>query len=369
MLIVKQFAPRMQNDSQSKAILLMNLGSPDSFENKDVKKYLTEFLMDERVIDISQPFRSLLVKGIIVPFRTSGSAAKYKTIWTKDGSPLVHLTATLTKAVSATTDIPAAFCMRYGSPTAKDTLEELQATFPDLDELIVLPLYPHYAMSSYETAVEDVKDAFSKKNYSFSLKIVPPFYNHPAYINALAQSMAPYLQAEYDLMLFSYHGIPERHVKKTDPNKNHCLEQKDCCNVDSPAHHFCYRHQVFETTKLTAQHLRLPKDKYSVSFQSRLGRDKWLQPATAELLKELPAKGIKKLVIACPAFVSDCLETLEEIEMEGREIFMEAGGESYTLIPCLNTLPVWVEAVGTIIKDMDKRDFDVKSKAAKELIS
>ncbi len=354
----------MPKEDVSKAILFMNLGSPDSFQPRDVKKYLTEFLLDERVIDISQPFRSLLVQGIIVPFRTKNSAAKYETIWTKNGSPLVHTTSLLTEAVEKLTNIPAEFCMRYGQPTAKNKLDELQATFPQLDELIVFPLYPHYAMSSYETAVEDVKAAYKQKDYSFSLNIVPAFYNHPAYIHAMVDSFKPFVVKSFDHLLFSYHGIPERHVKKTDPTKQHCLQNKDCCSTDSVAHAFCYRHQVFETTELIAKQLGLPKNKYSVSFQSRLGRDKWLLPNTADLLKELPGKGIKNLVIACPAFVSDCLETLEEIEMEGRETFMEAGGESYTVIPCMNTNQSWVEAIAAIVKETGKNKKQVVNKKA-----
>lgn len=354
----------MSKDDVSRAILLMNLGSPDSFQPKDVKKYLTEFLLDERVIDIAQPFRSLLVQGIIVPFRTKNSAAKYETIWTKDGSPLVHITALVTKAVEKLTNIPTEFCMRYGQPTALDKLNELQARYPQLDELIVFPLYPHYAMSSYETAVEDIKVAYKTKNYSFTLNIVPVFYNNPAYINAMVESFKPFLNKPFDHLLFSYHGIPERHVKKTDPTKHHCLQTNDCCSVGSSAHAFCYRHQVLETMELVAKQLGLPKNKYSVSFQSRLGRDKWLLPNTAELLKELPGKGIKNLVIACPAFVSDCLETLEEIEMEGRETFMEAGGESYTVIPCMNTNEKWIGAIATIVKESELNKAQVIGKKA-----
>lgn len=353
----------MPKDIVSKAILFMNLGSPDSFQTKDVKKYLTEFLLDERVIDISQPFRSMLVQGIIVPFRAKNSAAKYETIWTKNGSPLVHITSLLTEAVEKLTNIPSEFCMRYGQPTAVDKLNELQATFPQLDQLIVFPLYPHYAMSSYETAVEDVKAAFKLKNYSFTLNIVQAFYNNPAYINAMAESFRPFMGKPFDQLLFSYHGIPERHVKKTDPTKQHCLQTKDCCSVDSVAHAFCYRHQVFETTELVAKQLGLPKNKYSVSFQSRLG-PKWLLPNTADVLKELPAKGIKNLVIACPAFVSDCLETLEEIEMEGRETFMKAGGESYTVIPCMNTNQTWIEAIATIVKETALNKKEIVGKKA-----
>jgi len=214
-----------------------------------------------------------------------------------------------------------------------------------------VPLYPHYAMSSYETAVEYAKEAHKKGRYSFKLTIVPPFYDNQLYLDALADSMKPYLQQPYDHFLFSYHGIPERHVRKTDVTGNHCLKVNNCCEVSSEAHKFCYRHQCLDTTKKIAAMLQIPKEKYSYSFQSRLGRDPWLLPFTVKRLEEFPAEGVKKLVIACPAFVSDCLETLEEIAMQGRETFMQAGGESFTLIPCMNVHPMWVKAIAGWVRE------------------
>jgi ferrochelatase len=345
------FAPIMLNTSQSakRAVLLMNLGSPDSTEVKDVRRYLNEFLMDSRVIDIPLLPRTLLVRGLIVPFRAPKSAEAYKTIWTKEGSPLVVLTKQLQHALQQKIEEPVAIAMRYGSLTPKEAYDALLQQYPGLDEVILVPLYPHYAMSSYETAVAYAMKQYVNKGYSFKLTVIKPFYNAPDYINALAANMLPWLAKEYDHILFSYHGIPERHIRKSDTTGCHCLQVANCCGTESVAHATCYRHQVFTTTRLVTEKLNIPKNKYSISFQSRLGKG-WLQPFTDIRLEEMPKEGIKKLLVICPAFVSDCLETLEEIEERGKESFMNAGGESYTMIPCLNTHPLWVEALVNLIR-------------------
>lgn len=334
-----------------RGIILMNLGSPDSTEVKDVKKYLMEFLMDERVIDYPYIFRLLLVGGIIVPFRAPKSAEAYKSVWTKDGSPLVVLTKQLQKALQPEVEEPVEIAMRYGNPTMEHAYEQLMQRVPGLEEVIAIPLYPHYAMSSYETAVEHARFVHKKKKYSFSLSFIKPFYNEPDYINALKESIQPYLQQEYDQVLFSYHGLPQRHMTKADPTHKHCLKVANCCDVASPAHATCYRHQCWTTTQLIVNDLHIPAGKVGFSFQSRLGSEEWLKPYTALRLEELPKEGVKKLVILCPAFVSDCLETLEEIAIEGKEAFLKAGGESFTVIPCLNVHPLWVKSLSTWIKD------------------
>ncbi|HEV8084178.1 MAG TPA: ferrochelatase [Chitinophagaceae bacterium] len=338
------------NNALRKGVLLMNLGSPDSTDVADVKKYLDQFLMDERVIDKSWLFRALLVKGIIVPFRAPKSAEAYKTIWTKEGSPLVVFTRQLQAALQNKIEEPVEIAMRYGNPSPEAAFEELLKREPGLEEVIALPLYPHYAMSSYETAVEYTKEIYLKKKYPFKLNFVDPFYNEPHYIDALTEVFRPYIQSEYNHLLFSYHGIPGRHIHKSDITGSHCLQVENCCEVASPAHAHCYRHQVFTTTRLVTERLNIPKEKYSVSFQSRLGKG-WLTPFTDIRLAEMPAEGIKKLLIVCPAFVSDCLETLEEIKIRGKEIFMEAGGESFEMIPCLNTNSLWVEAIEGYVSD------------------
>lgn len=327
-----------------RALLLMNLGSPDSTSVKDVRRYLDEFLMDGRVIDSPYLLRALLVKGIIVPFRAPKSAEAYCSIWTDEGPPLIVLTKQLQEAVQYQITEPVAIAMRYGNPSPKQAYEQLLKEHPDVEEVVLLPLYPHYAMSSYETAVEYAKEQHQKGNYPFKLSIIQPFYDDADYIDALAQSIQPYTEQVYDHILFSYHGVPQRHIRKSDTTGCHCLQVNNCCETASPAHATCYRHQLVVTTRLVAEKLGIPKEKYSISFQSRLGKG-WLEPFTDKRLEEMPGEGIKKLLVACPAFISDCLETIEEIGVEGKETFMHAGGESFTLIPCLNTHPAWVRTI------------------------
>lgn len=341
----------MMKQNTKRAIILMNLGSPDSTSVSDVRKYLNEFLMDERVIDSPYLVRTMLVKGIITPFRAPKSAEAYGSIWTKDGSPLVHITRMLQAEVSKQTSDPVVIAMRYGRPDMKWAYEEVLRLQPDTEEVVLLPLYPHYAMSSYETAVEHARAIHAKNKYGFGIMFVPPFYNHPTYIQALAESMAPYLKDSSAHLLFSYHSIPERHIHKSDPTGSHCLKSENCCSVSSEAHKYCYRHQCYETTRLVVAALGLKQGSYSVAFQSKLGRSEWLKPATTARMEQLPGEGIKNLVVVCPSFVSDCLETLEEIAIRERENFMNAGGEAYEYIPCMNIQQPWVNAVMTLLND------------------
>jgi ferrochelatase len=334
-----------------RGVILMNLGSPDSTEVNDVKRYLHEFLMDERVIDYPYLLRLLLVKGMIVPLRAPKSAEAYKSIWTDEGSPLIVFTKELQKNLQPQLEYPVEIAMRYGNPTPEAAYEALQKKIPGLDEVILMPLYPHYAMSSYETAVEFMKAAHQKNKYSFRLTTIKPYYNNEDYILALTESIRPFLSQNYDKILFSYHGVPERHILKGDITGKHCLKAENCCQLESPAHQYCYRHQCIRTTELVTETLQIPKEKFELSFQSRLGRDKWLAPYTAQRLSELPKGGIKALLVVCPAFVSDCLETLEEIAEEGREAFLHAGGHSFTMIPCLNIHPLWIKAIAKWIRE------------------
>lgn len=327
-----------------RAILLMNLGSPDSTSTRDVHTYLMEFLMDKRVIDYPWLFRKLLVGGIIVPFRAAKSAEAYETIWTEEGSPLIGITRRQQSALQKLVEGPVEIAMRYGNPTVETAFDRLLSRMPQLEEVIAIPLYPHYAMASYETAVERTREAHRKGRYSFKLNFIRPFYNDPGYLNALSEHIRPYLQKDYDHLLFSYHGVPARHIRKSDPTGKHCLLTADCCDTASPAHATCYRHQCFVTTKEVVRRLDIPQGKYSNSFQSRLGKG-WLEPFTDIRLQQMPAEGIRRLLILCPAFVSDCLETLEEIAIRGKETFLNAGGEEYTMIPCLNDDPLWVQTM------------------------
>lgn len=337
-----------------RGIILMNLGSPDSTSVPDLKKYLTQFLMDEKVIDKPWLIRTLLVRGLIVPFRSPKSAEAYRKIWWKEGSPLIVLTEQLKVALSQKLPYPMAISMRYGNPYPKAAYDALLQQDPDLEEVVLVPLYPHYAMSSFETAVDYMKKAHKKLGYRFKIKVVAPFYNHPAYIKALSESIRPYLDQDFDQLLFSYHGIPERHVRKTDPTGNHCLQSGDCCMTQSLAHKTCYRHQVTMTSLLVTEQLGLPEDKWQQSYQSRLGRDPWLQPNTQVRLPLLPGEGIKKLLVVSPSFVSDCLETLEELGIRGKEDYLQSGGKQYQFIPCMNTQPLWVDALAQIIQEVSE---------------
>ena len=333
-----------------RAILLMNLGSPDSTSTRDVHTYLMEFLMDKRVIDYPWLFRKMLVGGLIVPFRAKKSAEAYETIWTKEGSPLIVLTRQLQAALQQLVSFPVEIAMRYGNPTMDEAYQRLLSRMPQVEEVIAIPLYPHYAMASYETAVEYAQEIHRKKKYSFRLNFIKPFYNESHYLHALAEHIRPYLQQDYDHILFSYHGVPGRHIHKSDPTGTHCLQSASCCDTASPAHATCYRHQCFTTTREIVRLLGIPGGKYSNSFQSRLGKG-WLEPFTDIRLEEMPKEGIKKLLILCPAFVSDCLETLEEIAIRGKESFLAAGGEEYTMIPCLNVDSRWVETLAGWVND------------------
>ena len=305
---------------------MINLGSPDSTSIKDVRKYLDEFLMDERVIGKSYWFRWFLVKVIILNTRPRKSAKAYKKIWWKEGSPLIVLSKRLFDKVTKLVKFPVALAMRYGSISIFKGLKELDDK--GVKNITVLPLYPHYAMSSYETVVEKVKDEVKTNFPHLKIKTVEPFYNDKKYIDLLCKKIKSTIsKIEYDHILFSYHGIPISHLKISDPTNSHCYKVKDCCNIHSNAHKFCYKHQVLETTELVIKKLKIDKNKYSNAFQSRLPNEAWLKPYTDDELVRLAKEGKKKLVIVTPAFVTDCLETLEEIAMEGKEEFLEAGND------------------------------------------
>ena len=323
---------------------MINLGSPDSTSIKDVRKYLDEFLMDERVIGKSYWFRWFLVKVIILNTRPRKSAKAYKKIWWKEGSPLIVLSKRLFDKVTKLVKFPVALAMRYGSISIFKGLKELDDK--GVKNITVLPLYPHYAMSSYETVVEKVKDEVKTNFPHLKIKTVEPFYNDKKYIDLLCKKIKSTIsKIEYDHILFSYHGIPISHLKISVPTNSHCYKVKDCCNNHSDAHKFCYKHQVLETTELVIKKLKIDKNKYSNAFQSRLPNEAWLKPYTDDELVRLAKEGKKKLVIVTPAFVTDCLETLEEIAMEGKEEFLEAGGESYHYVPCLNDDDDWAKLI------------------------
>lgn len=334
-----------------RGFLLMNTGSPDSPEVKDVKSYLGQFLMDPYVIDLPYPLRAILVYGIILNTRPKKSAEAYKSIWTDNGSPLIYYCEMLTKSLKLSHDEPIELAMAYGNPSLPNAIDKLIEA--DVEEICLLPLFPQYAMATVGSCIGWLKKILNQKKFSGIVRMAPPYHNHDSYVEPIADR----IKDANEHILFSYHGIPERHLRKADPTQKHCMKVNDCCNVkNTGAHAVCYRQQCLETTKLIVEKAGLHEDNYSVSFQSRLGANKfneWLKPYTDKTLKEMPKKGIKNLAVLCPAFFCDCLETLEEIEEEGKEIFMDAGGESYRMIPCLNDSSEGIKCLETVIKNAD----------------
>lgn len=335
---------------ETTAVLLVNLGSPASPQVRDVRVYLREFLMDERVLDAPYPLRWLIVHGFILPFRPQKSARAYRSIWGAEGSPLVVISQKVQAALQIRVNIPVALAMRYGQPSIHGAVQALAGR--GIQKIILLPMYPQYAMSTYETVQVAVQSALKKLPHPPQLVTLAPFYRHPQYLAALTASVQPY-RNQFDYLLMSYHGIPERHLRKTDPTRAHCLHSAACCTTASAAHAFCYRHQVLETSHGLANGLGLAPENWGISFQSRLGRDAWLQPYTEPTLATLARRGVKRLGVVCPAFTVDCLETLEEIGERGREVFLHAGGQQFTLIPCLNDHPYWVAVLADWVEALN----------------
>jgi ferrochelatase len=332
----------------NKGVLLVNLGSPDSPCVADVRRYLREFLMDRRVLDVNWVARFCIVHFAILPFRPKQSADAYRKIWTPAGSPLVAISRKVqAKLQQRVVSVPIELAMRYQNPSIPQAVCNLAQK--GVDEVLLIPLFPHYAMSSFETAVERVKEVAAALAPRMRIQVQPPFFDEPDYIAALVGRAQEFLKQDYDHLLFSFHGLPERHLRKADPTGRHCLATENCCATASPAHATCYRAQCFKTVAAFVKQTGMPEGTYSIAFQSRLGRDPWLKPYTDFELPRLAQKGVRRLLVMCPAFVSDCLETLEEIGMRGRDTFLEVGGTELTLIPCLNEHPLWLDALEKMV--------------------
>jgi len=329
-----------------RAVLLANLGSPDQADIPSVRRYLDQFLMDPYVIQLPWLVRRLIVSLFVLPKRPKESAQAYQSIWLNEGSPLVVFSEQLKQALQSEIDMPVAMAMRYGSPDIETELLKL-ASQEGIDEILFIPLYPHFADSTITTSVEQAKTVINKHKLDLKLNVIAPFYQQEDYITALLESAQPYLDQPFDHLIFSYHGLPESHITKLDKSASHCLKSGDCCQIAHPAHSTCYRHQIMMTTQRFVEKAGLSSDQYSVAFQSRLGRAKWLEPNTEDRIRELAAAGAKNIVVICPAFVTDCLETLEEIAIRGQEVFEQAGGGKLTLIPCMNQHPKWVETLAS----------------------
>jgi ferrochelatase len=330
-------------------ILLINLGSPASPATSDVRKYLREFLSDPRVIDLPAPLRWLLVHGIIAPFRAPKSAKAYQKIWREDGSPLLSNTRLLAAALGEQLGgrYRVAFAMRYGAPGIGATLDRL--TYQGAREIRVLPLYPQYASSSTGTVEDTVLRWHRHRQDGPELKLLPPFFDYPGFIQSFAELGEPILkELRPDHTLFSFHGLPIRHILKEDISGGHCLESEACCEKIIPANGMCYRAHCFQSARGIAGALGLQQKDYTVCFQSRLGKG-WLEPFTDVLLQQLPDRGVRRLMVFCPSFVADCLETLEEIAIRGRELFIQAGGRQLGLVPSLNAQPRWVQSVARMV--------------------
>jgi len=294
----------------------------------------------------------MIVKCFVLPFRPKKSAEAYESIWWDEGSPLIVLSRRLLTLVQKKCDFPVGLGMRYGTPSILSGLQELVDSNSDLEDVLLFPLYPHYAMATTTTVVEKTKELIAKHFPKLKLSYIESYYDYKPYINALANSIIINRKKEnWDHLLFSFHGVPERHVKKTDITKSHCMKVNNCCYSDSKAHKYCYSHHVHKTTLLLVEKLNLNLDEYTISFQSGLGNDPWLSPATDDTLEKLAKNGIKNIGVVCPAFVSDCLETLEEIGVEGKKIFLDNGGEKFSLIECLNEDSLWVDTIISLINE------------------
>jgi len=329
-----------------KGVLLVNLGTPDSPQTKDVRRYLGEFLMDGRVIDINPALRALLVKGAIVPFRSPKSAKLYQEIWSpKNGSPLLYYSIKQAELLqqSLGNDYQVELAMRYQNPSIETALGKLKAA--NVDSLKVIALFPQYASASSGSVYQKVMELVSKWLTIPDLSFVNSFHDNELMIENFAENGRKYQPETYDHILFSFHGLPQRQLIKSDPTQNHCLKTADCCATLTDANKFCYSAQCHDTARLIAQKLNLSKDQYTICFQSRLGNDPWVKPYTTEVVAELAKKGKKRMLVFCPAFVADCLETVYEVSVEYHEEFKALGGEKIQLVESLNDSPKFIEAL------------------------
>jgi ferrochelatase len=330
-------------------VLLINLGTPDSPKNADVRKYLTQFLNDPRVIDISALGRFLLVNGIIVPFRTSNSARLYKHIWTSEGSPLLvnshKMKTALQKELGS--EFVVELGMRYQRPDLESALDNLRKA--QVSQILILPLYPQYASSSTGSSIEEAMNVLKKWEVVPAVKIISKFYDHPGFIDACVERARGYDLNTYDYFIFSYHGLPERHIMKGSAHYggNSC-KLGTCCDKITSANEYCYRANCFETTRQLVKRLNIPEGKYETTFQSRLN-DKWIKPYSDKVVERKAQEGKKNILVFSPAFVADCLETIYEIGTEYDELFKKNGGSKIQLVESLNDHPVWIQALKSLV--------------------
>ncbi len=340
----------MADDSRT-GVLLLQLGTPDSTDVGDVRTYLAEFLSDPRVLDMPAPARWLLLRAVILPFRPRRSAEAYEKIWTDDGSPLLLHTQALTSAVAERLGptVRVAFGMRYRKPSIEDALETLVGA--GVDRLVVVPLFPQYSSAASGSAIERALDLIGSRWNVPSVSTVGPFYDHPGFVRAVTAIARPLLDDfGPDHVLFSYHGLPESQVKKSDPTRSWCLASDTCCDRIMDVNGFCYRAQAFATTRALAAELGLDDGSFSTTFQSRLAGQRWIKPFTDKSLPGLAAAGVRRLAVLTPSFTADCLETIEEIGIRARAQWDELGGDDLLLVPCVNASPEWADAVVDLVR-------------------
>ena len=333
-----------------KGVLIVNLGTPDSPSTADVRKYLDEFLMDGRVIDINPVQRALLVKGIIVPFRSPKSAKLYKEIWSDTtGSPLLYYSIRQTELLQEKLgdDYHVELAMRYQSPSIESALNKLRDL--KVDSIRVLPLFPHYASASSGSVMEKVMEIVSKWLTIPHISFVNSFHDNEGMIETFVENAQKHQPENFDHILFSFHGLPQRQLTKSDHSGVHCLKKDNCCAVLTENNKFCYSAQCYATARLIAAKMGISEDKYTVCFQSRLGKEPWVQPYTSVVIKDVAARGIKSLLVFCPAFVADCLETVYEVTVEYGDEFKALGGERVQLVESLNDHPRWIEAMKELV--------------------
>jgi ferrochelatase len=341
----------MEQRDRKTGVILVNVGTPDAPQTAEVRRYLRQFLSDPRVLDMNPIGRWLLLNLVILPFRPARSAEAYRKIWTSEGSPLLlHARAHAEGVGLALGDrYVVRVAMRYGNPSIESVLDELEREA--VDRLVVFPLYPQYASSTTGTCTEEVIRLASKRWNVPAITTVEPFYDDDGLLDAFAGVGRPVLaDLDPEHVLFSFHGLPERHVRKSDLSGQHCLELDDCCDAVGRVNKYCYRAHCFATARGIAAKLGLADDTWSVAFQSRLGRTPWIRPYTDEVIVELAKKGTKRVAVYCPAFVADCLETLEEIGIRAREDFIAHGGEELRLVPSLNAEHAWVETAAELVR-------------------
>ncbi|MBW8051070.1 MAG: ferrochelatase [Cytophagales bacterium] len=341
----------MYQERKKTAVLLVNTGTPDSPQVKDVRKYLREFLMDKRVIDIPFLKRFFLVNFIIAPFRALNSAKLYKQLWTEQGSPLLVYGNKLVKLLQQALGEGSIVClaMRYQNPGINAVLDQLKGQ--RLEKIIVIPLFPQYASASTGSVNSKVMEIIKTWQVIPEIRYFVSFYDHPLFIKAFVEIGKKHLQENaFDHILFSYHGLPERQIKKADQSKS-CLIEDGCCAKIGHQNKHCYRAQCFETSRLLAKALEIKEEDYTVCFQSRLGKNPWIKPYTDEIIRQLPAKGKKRVLAFAPSFVADCLETIIEVGEEYRALFEESGGEKWQMVESLNTHPLWVKTLKELVLD------------------